>query len=504
MSNPYILKDKRILIFQQRRWGETIGHFLAKKLQDEGALIAAMTFKKSSHHMILEQHDVSYHSVLSNDDIIEHPETYLHPSITLESICQELGIPTIWPMVMSLRNFVRSYREKYYYSFKQNVPDEGIALYAQALFSALKKLFVDFRPDIVLAPNFVSLPHIFTNLIAEKSGIPMLAVTDVKVHGVYIFTLGYKDDHGPFHTRLEALKRGEEVSNNIKRARNYIDEFRRSFRTPHYAREVKKTAWSKRIDHEILPIKQIGVRFIRGRNNRLSLLGPTLDDRTTRLIIRDYIMEKWYLWCANRFPYYPFKRLGKFVYFPLQFQPEESIDVMAPYFSNQIETARQVALSLPGDYTLVVKDHPAMVGLRPLSYLEKIARSVNVKLIDWRIRSETVLKKTDLVVSPSSTTIAEAAMLKKPAIQLGDLGTTLMLPNVVRHTDLTTLSSKILDMLALNLNTEAYERNLLYYVAAAYDTGFSFNYIKAWRKGGSELEEVWQIYQREIHRLLSP
>ena len=51
-------------------------------------------------------------------------------------------------------------------------------------------------------------------------------------------------------------------------------------------------------------------------------------------------------------------KLKSFIYFPLQFQPEEIIDVKSPFFSNQIETARQVALSLPGSYTLVVKDHP--------------------------------------------------------------------------------------------------------------------------------------------------
>jgi len=54
----------------------------------------------------------------------------------------------------------------------------------------------------------------------------------------------------------------------------------------------------------------------------------------------------------------------------LQFQPEASIDVMAPFFSNQIETARQIAMSMPDDYVLVTKEHPAMVELRPPSYLE--------------------------------------------------------------------------------------------------------------------------------------
>ena len=57
---------------------------------------------------------------------------------------------------------------------------------------------------------------------------------------------------------------------------------------------------------------------------------------------------------------------------PLQFQPEESIDVQAPRFNNMIELARQVAMSLPGDMTLIVKDHPGMFGFRNPKYLNKI------------------------------------------------------------------------------------------------------------------------------------
>jgi len=174
---------------------------------------------------------------------------------------------------------------------------------------------------------------------------------------------------------------------------------------------------------------------------------------------------------------------------------------MAPYFNNQIETARQIALSLPDDYTLVAKEHPGMVGLRPPSYIEKVARTPNVKLIDYRISSEEVLKRADLIISPNSTTIAEAAFLIKPAIQLGNLGITLKLPNVFKHTDMTTLSDKIKEVLKINLNNEEYERKLENFVAAVYDTGFDFKYNTVWTKGkGDDMENLWQLYKGEIER----
>ena len=144
-----------------------------------------------------------------------------------------------------------------------------------------------------------------------------------------------------------------------------------------------------------------------------------------------------------------------------------------------------------------------MVGKRPPSYTEKLARTVNVKLIDYRIPSEEVLRKADLVISPGSTTLAEAALLKKPAIQLGDLGTTLLLPNVEKHTDISTLSRKITEVLNANADPD-YEKKLQNYVASAYDTGFDVDYLGAWEQGKSELVgSLWQTYKKEIERVLS-
>jgi len=149
-----------------------------------------------------------------------------------------------------------------------------------------------------------------------------------------------------------------------------------------------------------------------------------------------------------------------------------------------------------------VKEHPGMVGLRPPSYIKKIDRTPNIKLIDYKITSEEVLKKTDLIISPSGTTIAEAAFFKKPVIQLGNLGTTLKLPNVFKYTDMTSLPKKIKEVLEVNLNTNDYERRLENYVAAVFDVTFNFNYIKAWEKGTGDLEKLWVFYRKEIENSL--
>lgn len=499
------LQNKRILIFQQRNWGMGIGHFLAKKLQAEGCRLAAVTFKKSTQDFVKNQREVRYDLVVNDDQVLGNPTAYLaSQDYSLEEICQELGINTIWPVVQSMRNFVRSYGDKYYYGFKQNIPDNEIILYIMAVYKYLKKIFDQFDPNLILTPNFVAPPFIMMNLYAERRGVKMFSVTDSKIKSMYIFSYGYRDDQGPFFDRLAELNSSRSQSLSHERAKQYIAEFREQFKRPDYAvHEVKPRSWYQAMRHEMSPYYHCLRWLLKKPEHDLQNLGIIMDYRPPRIILRDHYAHKRYKKFSENYRYFPFERLGKFVYFPLQFQPEASIDAIAPYFNNQIETARLVATSLPGDYTLAVKDHPAMVGLHPPSYLEKIERSPNVKLIDHRLSSEQVLKQSDLLVSPNGTTLAEAAFYRKPAIQLGDLGITLCLPNVFKHTDFTTLSAKITTVLQIDLNTQDYERKLENFVAAVYDTGFDFNYAKAWAKGvKDDGEELWQIYYQEIKKNL--
>lgn len=503
--NTDFLKGKRIIIFQQRNWGKLIGRYLAKKLYAEGCILAALTFKKTVHELILNQPDIKYEMIINNDEVMEDPKKYLNgEKISLEKICEDLNIDSIWPIVYTMRNHVKSYKDKYYYGFKQNVPDEEIIDFVTAVYKYIRTFFNEFKPDVIISPNFVSLPHIMFNLYAKNRGIKIFALTDCKVSGKYIFSENYFDDKGLFYERIDELNSGNAKSENAEKAKKYISEFRDKFKNPSYVKtETEKTLWQK-IRHELLPFYQIWMWYTRPQKDFLKTTGITIDYRPPRIILRDFYCNKKYKRWARNFKYHPFEKIEKFVYFPLQFQPEATIDVVAPFASNQIETARQVAMSLPNDYTLVVKEHPAMIGLRPPSYLEKIARTVNIKLIDYRIRNEEVMKKADLIISPGSTTLAEAAFLKKPAIQLGNLGTTLKLPNVFKHTDMTTLSLKIKEVLKIKLGDKEYEKRLENFVASAYDTSLSTDYLKIWDEGKVELlPNLWKDYLKQLKRVFN-
>jgi len=496
------LEGKRILILQQRGWATTIGKMLATHLHAEGARLAALTLKRTTHEYILNQKAVPYEMIINNDEIMAEPEKYIGnnpPSLTV--ICHELGVDSVWPIVMTLRNHVRTYGEQYYYAYRQNVQDEQIVQYVQAVYLYIERIFKKFGPELILTPNFVSLPHVMLSLYAKRHGVNMIGVTDSKVRSVFLFTHGHNDDCGALFERLQELKNGER-SPSEGRAAKYIDDFRKSYKPTTYAVQKKSTLLRK-LRRELSPMRAIFNWYTKPRINYLPNLGVTLDYRPPKIILRDFYAEKKYRKYMERFEYYPFDKLNKYIYFPLQFQPEASIDVIAPFFSNQLETARLVAMSLPDDYTLAVKEHPAMLGFRAPDFLEKISRTPNIKLIDYRISSDTVIKKSAMLVCTNGTTLAEAAFYNKPAIQMGNLGTTTVLPNVSKHTDMTTLAAAIKEHLTFNADSPEYERSLRNYVSATYDVGMEYDYIQAWENGNADENALWQPYLKEIVKNLA-
>jgi spore coat polysaccharide biosynthesis predicted glycosyltransferase SpsG len=64
------------------------------------------------------------------------------------------------------------------------------------------------------------------------------------------------------------------------------------------------------------------------------------------------------------------------------------------------------------------------------SYLEKILKTPNVKLISHHYNGKYLIKNCEVLIAPTGTSFHEAAILKKPAILIGNWGHIKILPNV--------------------------------------------------------------------------
>ncbi len=490
-------------MFQQRGWAITIGHDMAKALQARGAKLAAMTFKRSTDIFVRNQSEVAYESIWSDEEIEESPTSFLkHRSPTLSEVCNGLGLKTIWEIVQSRRTQVRSYGEGFYYKNRQNVGDEHIENYVKAMFVVFEQMLDEFEPDAIVVPIFGGLPHIILNRLSRRRGIPMIGITDTKVYGILTFTYSYFNEICPFVQRVDQLNDSNEISEQIELARDYIAKAGAEVRT------------TREMEHFIATRKKSLYRTLRGlagelkesRNspNYVKGLGPSVDARPYRIVIRDFVRRWQYERAADGLSMPDINPEKEFAFFPLQAEPEVSIDVYAPRFNNQLELARQLAMSLPGDMKLIAKDHPVMRGYRSGKYLDKLDRTPNVLLVNSDFPSSELIRKSKVVITTAGTVAMEAALLKTPVIQLGDIATTLRLPNTTHHSDLSTMSDVIAQVVKSDFEIPEYERRLLNYVAAAYEIGFGEDHRLAWEdRDQDETNAIINRYLGELESCLA-
>lgn len=495
---------KKVLMVQHRNWGIDIGHQLAVRLSQGGARLAAITGKKSSHKFHESQKVISYEYILNTDDILENPEHYLKGRrYSLAHIAESLGIDSVWPMIFGARLISRSYGEGYNFANVQTLSDDQIILYLQATYACIQDLCEQFDPEVVVLSRIAEPPILMLYYLLRKKGVRCLYITDIKVRGMWIAAYDPVESEGPFFDHLKKLNAGMN-STSLDIARQYILEFRKEFKQPTYMDKTSRDdSFPRFLRQQLGLVRRLAEWYTKPGEDCSEILGATPDCRSPRILIRDHFTKMWRTRLAKRYSYADIDSIDKFVYYPLQAEPELTLDVFAPHFTNQFELVRQVAMSLPGDYTLVVKDHPTMMGMRSYSDLESLARIPNVKLINPQVRNDILLKKASMVLSPNSTALVEAAFFNKPSLQFGDQGTTQMLPNVIRHTDMTTLSAVMREHLGCECVGPEYERRLENFIAAAFDVGHDIAYIEAWEhKGSVEVDRLWDMYRTEIIRAL--
>jgi hypothetical protein len=141
-------------------------------------------------------------------------------------------------------------------------------------------------------------------------------------------------------------------------------------------------------------------------------------------------------------PAYPY------VLFGLHMQPESSIDVWAPFYSDQHWVIELLSRAIPASHRLLVKIHKSDAANYSADSLRRMLSRPATELIHPFADAREFVEKSDLVVSIQGTMGLEAALLGKPVIALGDSPVTLF-PSVARIGELSELPALVRRQLAL-------------------------------------------------------
>ncbi len=110
----------------------------------------------------------------------------------------------------------------------------------------------------------------------------------------------------------------------------------------------------------------------------------------------------------------------KFIFYPLQYSPESSINTPAPYFLDQFRAIDAIRFAMPSDYLLVVKEHPACILLRDGHFTRRLQRTAGVVVAHYSLSSLELVKRAGLTISVTGTATLEALLFGRRAVTLGN------------------------------------------------------------------------------------
>lgn len=110
-----------------------------------------------------------------------------------------------------------------------------------------------------------------------------------------------------------------------------------------------------------------------------------------------------------------------YIYFPMHVPADFALTLRSPAYLDQYSLIDYICRSVPLNYKLVIKEHPALIGaINPVKLYLLLRRHDNLIILTPQINNHEVIKNSKIIISVNSKAGAEAMLYKKNVIVLGD------------------------------------------------------------------------------------
>jgi len=118
---------------------------------------------------------------------------------------------------------------------------------------------------------------------------------------------------------------------------------------------------------------------------------------------------------------------SKYLYFPLQLQPERTTIPMGGDYWDQLEIIRMLSKAVPDDWLIVIKEHPRQFTrdpmyfstMRSIEFYKSLVSMNNVVIADLQLPSQKIIEGSCCVATVTGTAGWEALMFDKPVCVFG-------------------------------------------------------------------------------------
>lgn len=269
----------------------------------------------------------------------------------------------------------------------------------------LKRFLSQNRIEVLFSEQTWAFELLATQ-VCTLLGIPSYAPGAARIpDGRFVF---FKE-----HLQREIASFAESMPEDQENAKKFYEDFLERKPKPSYF-----YLNNKKPNVQLRWFAKLANHFLLSFKDPYDLTRPSLSS-----LVSQRFKEVWNRWITSLF--YRFERAqpddSAFVLYTLHKQPESSIDVLASFYSNQLENIKTIARTLPVDHTLYVKEHSNAIGDRSIAFYKEITRIPGVKLIDPYANTYALIQKARLVIAPSGTVCYEAGVLGIPSLTLSPM-----------------------------------------------------------------------------------
>lgn len=427
------------------------------------------------------QKDIVYEPLLIDDYLFIEAQDEKVDEEFLNQKEKEYGHPFWWQEFINDRFTSINWPRQFYPKFNPTLNHFQIKQQFQLRVKKIEEMLDKVKPDFVLFADAGALGVNLLYYIAKKKGIPTVVLSFTRFSGLAGFTDNLFGTFNVVEEIFEQLNSGQDVSPKEAEAKDFLEKFRNRPVRPDY---ISSDFWNKSKQGLLKQLVLFAKNFVRKCLDLFDRSFPKVYNYSPI----DFIRHQFIFWSNTKlrpkFDEPDYKE--DYAFYALTCEPEISLWMQAPYFSDQAWMAEAIARSLPLNYKLYIKEHPAMVGYRHPSFYKKIKKFPNIKLIDTGIDAMPIVKSAKLVVTITGTVGLEATILKKPVITFGLVNYNVM-PQIYQcrtPDDLPHIIKKALE------THEHDEKQLIDFISALFEDSFQTDLAKLISE--TNMEEVKQ------------
>ena len=460
-----------------------VGHQLAILLKEKYGIneFCGYVYVRDGFNFLKSQHDINYTSLLLDEDI---HELYKKEELDLDYLRwfeREHGLPNLWPYIEIDRIVRYGQHIREYPHNKSAYSHEDMLKILQVKAKAIIKFLEKEKPDAVVFSAIGATGSLLLYNIAKKKGIKTIIIHPARI--------GIKQTLSEKYTNFSwvneifgKLQKNNSAHDEYKQlAVDFIKKFREN-PAPYAPDESPKLKAINRMRQFkfFLPYNlTISIRWAAIMTCRYFFSGNKNDYSTIKLhhYFLDKVKRKFRVLRGFERFYDDIDPKEKFAFFPLHFEPETTLLLLAPFYTDQIWLIKQMARSLPAGRKLYIKEHPSMFGYRPSNFYKTIKKIPNVKLIKPEIEGFELLKTAELVFVIAGTAGWEASLLGKPVITFGNVFYNI-LPGVKKCATIEDMPNIVKNQIE---NFQSDEKSLVNFVTAVLKESADVDLVKIWK-----------------------